>query len=219
MEKHNYTNMDFNTACDLMRAGRAVRRKNSPIVLVVNDRYIHVLPIKTMSAIDLDHWTDRLAKDWETTEVPEDCGVSTKEIIDALCSGYFVRRKKWIPGAYLLRSGVSVLDHRGFKASISSKSVFANDWEVVLSLPPAKKVEQVLPLLDVKNSGLDFSDALRLLRSGKRMRRAEWAPGIHVQLSKEGCSFIFTQHRGVEDQKWCPGFPTLFASDWEVVPD
>ncbi len=55
---------------------------------------------------------------------------------------------------------------------------------------------------------MDFSEALRLMKAGKKVRRKCWAQGDSVRTGNGG--FVFN------GAPWMPGGAAILAEDWEV---
>ena len=75
---------------------------------------------------------------------------------------------------------------------------------------------------------MDFSDALKEARAGKRIQRSGWnGDGLIVQAqfpdenSKMGNPYLYIDARalGGERNPWVPSQTDLFAVDWRVVPE
>lgn len=72
---------------------------------------------------------------------------------------------------------------------------------------------------------MDFSDALRHLKSGQKLARAGWnGKGMYVQLNPakdfkntELCPFLTIKNVRNSFDTWVPSISDLLATDWEIV--
>jgi hypothetical protein len=65
-----------------------------------------------------------------------------------------------------------------------------------------------------RTSGLDFSDALKALREGKKIRRASWGHTVMVHIVK---GMFYYPHTDFSIKSLRLEVDELLAEDWEIV--
>lgn len=69
-------------------------------------------------------------------------------------------------------------------------------------------------------ASMDFSDALRLMRQGRRMYRHDWVVNKpraqHVWMLGDKLILVIHKTRGRAAAEWTPEQKDLLANDWKV---
>jgi len=125
--------------------------------------------------------------------------VNFQEAIEAMNAGKYVLRAMWAKGVSHTIENGHLLYSDGDRVSLcgfDSDQQGATDWEIV----------------SVVRGTMDFSDALRALKDGKRVRRAVWGPGYRVAINQDTGEIC--------DPDGQPGSPLedkdILADDWSI---